>query len=173
MEYKLIRSARRSIAVEVTADGQVIVRAPRRMPQREIDSFVNERTGWIEKTVERMKNRRVRRTVAALTPDEIAEAKARAREVLTAKAAQYAALMGVRYKGIKITSAEKRLGSCSSAGNICFSYRVMFYPEKVIDYVVIHELSHLRHMNHGRAFYADVEKYMPDYRDAIRLMKES
>ena len=79
--------------------------------------------------------------------------------------------MGVRPASIKITGARTRFGSCSSKGSICFSWRLMQYPDAAIDYVVVHELAHLRHMNHSAAFYAEIARVMPDFEARRNLLK--
>ena len=84
----------------------------------------------------------------------------------------YGGLMGLMPLGISITGARTRFGSCSSAGRICFFWRLMQYPDEAVDYVVVHELAHLAYMNHSRDFYALIEKYMPDYRRRKKLLKE-
>ena len=85
---------------------------------------------------------------------------------------QYAKIMGLKYSRITITGAKTRFGSCSSKGNISYSYRLMFYPESAIDYVVVHELAHLIEMNHSQRFYAVIEKVLPDYKERIALLKK-
>ena len=72
---------------------------------------------------------------------------------------------------MKITSARTRFGSCSSKGSVCFSLYLMRYPAAAIDAVVVHELSHLRHHDHSPAFYAEVERWLPDYREREKLLK--
>ena len=79
--------------------------------------------------------------------------------------------MGLKYSRITITGAKTRFGSCSSKGNISFSYRLMLYPEAAREYVVIHELAHLLEMNHSKRFYAIIEKYIPDYKERKKLLK--
>jgi len=74
--------------------------------------------------------------------------------------------------GLKITSARTRFGSCSSKNSICFSWRLMYYPEPAIDYVVVHELAHIAHKNHGPQFWALVERYLPDYRARRAMLRE-
>ena len=78
--------------------------------------------------------------------------------------------MGLKYGRIKITSAKRRLGSCNTNAVICFSYRLMLYPEAAREYVVVHELAHLKYMNHSRDFYELVKQYMPDYKERKRLL---
>ena len=80
--------------------------------------------------------------------------------------------MGLRPAGVTITSARTRFGSCSAKGRLCFSWRLMQYPPEAIDYVVVHELAHLVHMNHGPEFYALIERYLPDYKARRKLLRE-
>ena len=94
-----------------------------------------------------------------------------AKIALTAKTAYYAKIMGLSYGRITITSAKTRFGSCSSKGNISFSYLLMLYPDEAIDYVVVHELAHLVEMNHSSAFYKIVENILPDYKNRQKLLK--
>ena len=91
--------------------------------------------------------------------------------VLQERTAHYAELMGVVYQSVKLSSAAKRWGSCSIKGNLNFSWRLVFYPLAVLDYVVVHELAHIKHHNHSAAFYALIERYMPDYRSRRALLR--
>ena len=84
---------------------------------------------------------------------------------------KYSELMGLYPSSVKITSARTRFGSCGPNNSICFSWRLMAYPAEVAEYVVVHELAHIKHRNHGDEFYALVEKYLPDYKDRRRLLK--
>ena len=86
---------------------------------------------------------------------------------------EYALVMGLEYNRISITGAKTRFGSCSSQKNICFSYRLMLYPEEAREYVIVHELAHLVEMNHSHRFYAIIERYMPDYKARRKLLKTS
>ena len=108
---------------------------------------------------------------AALTPERIAELKRKAKTELPPKIAAYAAILGVRPTGFKVTSAAKRFGSCSAKNSLCFSWRLMQYPPEAIDYVVVHELCHILHHDHSPAFYAAVARVMPDYKRREKLLK--
>ena len=79
--------------------------------------------------------------------------------------------MGLAPTAVKITSARTRFGSCSSKNSLCFSLYLMQYPPEAIDAVVVHELCHMRHRNHSPAFYAEVERWLPDYREREKLLK--
>lgn len=170
IRYELLRSSRRTAALEITSDGRVLVRAPRRTSRAWLDGFVLRHAGWIEVHLERQR----RRQEAHPEPTE-AEREAliqRAREVLPARTAHYAALMGLTPAAVTITGARKRFGSCSAANRICYSWRLMQYPEAAMDYVVVHELAHIVHKNHSRDFYACVERFLPDWRERRALLKE-
>ena len=84
----------------------------------------------------------------------------------------YGRLMGLMPTGLTITDARKRFGSCSGKNRISFAWRLMRYPEEAIDYVVVHELAHIRHKNHGEAFYQLIASVLPDYKERIKLLKE-
>ena len=169
MTYEIVRSRRRTVALEVTREGRVLVRAPLRMTQGEIDRFVAAHADWLEKAKAKVAARQAGHP--PLTEAEIAVLRQRAKEVLPGKVTHYAAIMGVVPTSVKITAAKSRFGSCSGKNGICFSLYLMQYPEEAIDYVVVHELAHIRHHDHSSAFYAEVAKVMPDYRARMKLLK--
>lgn len=170
--YKLIRSSRKTVAICVKPDGSVEVRAPRRAKLEFIEGFVKEKEGWIRATQEKMAARSAERRVITLTPRQTAEAKRRAKEYLAARCGHYAPLMGVDYRSIKVNSAKTRWGSCTSEGNLNFTYRLIFAEPELIDYIVVHELAHRREMNHSQRFWKVVADVMPDYRQRRAGLKE-
>lgn len=163
IEYTLIRSSRRTLALEITRDLQVIVRAPLRCSRREIDRFVDSRRDWIADKLALQRRRADARAALEPTPEQEVILRRRAAELIPQRVAYYAPLMGVTPTGIKITSARTRFGSCSGKNSLCFSWRLMLYPPAAVDYVVVHELAHIRHHNHSREFWNFVESVMPDY----------
>lgn len=168
-EYTLLCSARRTIALSIGRDGSLIVRAPYGTTERQIAPLLDRYAGWIE--THRARRAAIAERETRLSDDDIRRLKKEARIRLTEKTAYYAAVMGLSYGKITITSAKSRFGSCSSAGNISYSYRLMLYPEKAQDYVVVHELAHLVEMNHSGAFYAVVARILPDYKERRALLK--
>ena len=169
MDLEIIYSNRKTISITVK-EGRVIVRAPRGVSRSRIDSFVDKNREWIEKRIEITKNQHD--PIASMADAQIKRLRELARTYLTAKTEEYSQIMGLKFGRITITGAKTRFGSCSSKGNISYSYRLMLYPEAAIDYVVVHELAHLVEMNHSRRFYAIVEKVLPDYKERVKLLKK-
>ncbi len=168
MDYEIKYSSRRTLSLAVK-DGRLIVRAPIGTPKSRIEEAVSSHLSWIEKHIQRQLEKE--RLESSFSDDEIKNLKAAARRVLYQKTESYSKIMGLKYQKIRITSAKTRFGSCSSKGNISYSYRLMMYPEAAIDYVVVHELAHLLEMNHSKAFYKIIEKYLPDYKERRKLLK--
>ncbi len=165
-----IRSKRKTLAIQITDDG-IVVRAPMRMTQRDILSFLNEKRGWIHKH----RNKRVTalENTEPLTAAELHALADKACEVIPKKVAYYAKLIGVNYGRITIRNQKTRWGSCSDKGNLNFNCLLMLMPDEVIDSVVVHELCHRKHMNHSKEFYAETERVFPDYKRCQKWLKDN
>ena len=167
--YEVIKSKRKSIAVQVDSDCNITVRAPYFVSQKEIERFLEDKRDWLEKTVAnqmvKKKNKR------EYTIDDIEEMRRRAKEILPLKVAYYSQIMGVTPTSVKINSARKRYGSCSDKNSINFSLYLMDKDERFIDYVVVHELAHIVHHNHSREFYQLVSRFMPDYKEILKMYR--
>ena len=168
MDYTVKRSNRRTVGLEITNNCEIIVRAPIRISDKEIADFVCKYRGWIDKKLPEAEKRAEKSKAISEKEDELRRA---AREVIPPLVERYSKLMGLRPSSVKITSAEKRFGSCSGKNALCFSWRLMAYPTKAIEYVVVHELAHIKHHNQSAKFYALVEKYMPDYKERQKMLK--
>lgn len=166
-EYKIIRSSRKTVSIQVDADCNITVRAPYKVSEREIEEFVSDKKEWLEKAVLKQMNRN--RNKKEYTDDEIKMLREKAKTVLPEKVKYYSSIMDVYPKSIKINSAKKRYGSCSGENNINFSLFLMDKDERFIDYVVVHELAHIKHHNHSKAFYGFIESFMPDYKERKKL----
>ena len=169
MKYKLELSKRKSISISVKG-GELVVKAPLGTTTARAEAVIQKHRAWIEKHME-IEKKRIAQD-AALTDEKIAELKRSARTYLEEKTRYFANIMGLKYGRITITSAKTRFGSCSSKGNLSFSYRLMLYPEEAIDYVVVHELAHLLELNHSPRFYRIVASVMPDYKERQRILKK-
>ncbi len=169
MQYKIIRSDRKTLSICVNELCEITVRAPKKLPISKIKSFVDSNADWINNAVEKQEAEKQKKII--LDDGQIKKLKAVARVKLKEKADYFSQLMGVEYKGLKITSAKKRFGSCSTNNSLCFSYILLLYPEAAIDYVVVHELAHIRHHNHSKDFYNAIAQIMPDYKNREVLLK--
>lgn len=169
MNYRVIRSDRKTLSLEVTRGQEIIVRAPRRCAEARIEQFVRAHEDWIARALARQ--RALAEAYPEPTAGEEARLRAAAKEYLPARTEYYARIMGLRPQGVRITSARTRFGSCSAKNHICYSWRLMMYPPEAIDYVVVHELAHIPHKNHGREFYACIAKILPDYQKRRALLR--
>ena len=168
--YELIRSDRKTYAISIEPGGIVKVRVPRKINEKFLLHFLEEKEDWITK-----KYLQAKTIEKELPPTEaekllIKRYKNAAREYIPRRVEHYASLLGVSYSTITIRDQKTRWGSCSSEGNLNFNCRLVFVPDRIVDYVVIHELAHRRFMNHSKAFWKEVEKYMPDYKEQKKLL---
>ena len=161
---KIIRSNRKSLALEIKPREGLIVRVPFKTPQEQIEKFINDHKDWIEKHLKSMGERQKElSSVDKLTMDEIRTLAEQALKLIPERVKYYASLIGVTYGRITIRNQRSRWGSCSSKTNLNFNCLLMLTPPEVIDSVVVHELVHLKEMNHSERFYAEVLKVFPDY----------
>lgn len=168
MDINIIRADRKTISLSVDDNLQAVVRAPYGMSDKQIREYVANNSSWLEQAVVRKKRQLQRFDIS---DEEKKKLKALAEEIIPKRVKYYSSLMCLVPESVKITSAKKRFGSCSGRNSLCFSFYLLSYPMEAVDYVVVHELAHIRHHNHGREFYALVEKYMPDYKQRERLLK--
>lgn len=161
--YELIRSDRKTVSLGVDENGTITVRAPYRMAAALADRFVETHGEWIRLRLKEAQQRKQKRPV--YTEQERNAGKRLAAEILQEKCRLFAKRMGVGYGRITIREQKTRWGSCSGAGNLNFNWKLVLMPEKIQDYVVVHELAHRIEMNHSPSFWAVVENMIPDYKE--------
>ena len=174
-EIELIRSKRKTICIEITPDARVIVRAPKYASVSEINRLIGEKADWIDKNLRKMQEKQKERAEAPqpeLTKQEIKLLTTKAKRIIPQRVRYYANLMRVEYGRITIRMQKSRWGSCSGKGNLNFNCLLMRTPDEIIDYVVVHELCHLKEMNHSPRFWAEVEKVIPDYKERRKWLKD-
>lgn len=186
MNVKIIRSNRKTLAIQINPDLSVTVRAPMYAPQSDIERILREKEGWIQKHIEKIREQEANKkeiqgesvkseylTSEYLTNEEIKKLADKALQHIPKRVSYFAKQIDVTYGKITIRNQKTRWGSCSSKGNLNFNCLLMLTLSEVIDYVVVHELCHRKEMNHSVAFWAEVEKVLPDYKEQVKWLKEN
>lgn len=175
MKVTVIRSNRKTVAIQVNSDLSVTVRAPRSVSEKDIEEILKKKEAWISKHIEKIKETKERveaEPTEKLTREKVIALAEEALKVIPERVEYFAKVIGVTYGKITIRNQKTRWGSCSSKGNLNFNCLLMLAPPEVLDYVVVHELCHRKQMNHSKAFWLEVEKVLPDYKEARKWLKE-
>ncbi len=173
-EYQLIRSKRKTISLQVDREANVIVRAPRWVPKWQIEAFVSSKTDWINKHIEKAKERLTDVDASPLmSAEEYLRIHRKAKLAITNRVEYLSTVVGVSYNRISIRNQKTRWGSCSIDGNLNFHMMLVTMPDEIRDYVIIHELCHRKYMNHSREFWNEVEKYDSEYRAHRKWLKDN
>ena len=173
MDYEVIRSGRKTIAIEINR-GRVIVRAPFNMTDRYIVKYLIRKEDKIKKLL--AKDAKKWDKVKGLdlyTEEELKKIKEKAAAVIPERVKFYADKMGVTYNKVTVRCQRTLWGSCSSQGNLSFNCLLVLMPDEVLDYVVVHELCHRKHMNHAILFYNELAKNYPEYGKWRNWLKEN
>lgn len=176
MDTEIVRSNRKSIELNICRDGHIRVRVPFSVTDAEIAQVLKEKSSWIEKHRKQMLERQqsVREMWGnRLSAQDIQALADQAVKIIPEKVRYFAGKIGVDYGRISIRNQKTRWGSCSGKGNLNFNCLLMLTPDEVQDYVVIHELCHRKEMNHSPKFWAEVAKFMPDYKQKRKWLKEN
>ncbi len=166
--YQLIRSRRKTVSLQITLQGQVLVRCPLHMQKGQVDAFVQSKSLWIQKHLEKLQAD----PGAQLMEEEKARLHRQAKEVFWERVNYFAPIVGVTWEKITVRWQRTRWGSCSGKGNLNFNCLLLLAPPEVLDYVVVHELCHRKEMNHSKAFWELVAKVCPDYKAHRKWLKE-
>lgn len=168
------RSKRKSAAIKITADMQIVVFVPLYVSNNEIERMVISKSKWIDEHMLKVQSAIDERSkLEKITFEQIKELADQAVEYIPKRVKYYAEKENFVYNKITIKNLVSRWGSCSTKGNLNFNCLLMLTPDYVIDYIVVHELCHLREMNHSEKFWAEVEKIMPDYQRAELWLKQN
>lgn len=164
MKVTIIKSRRKTIAIQVNSDLSVTVRAPYGVTEKYIEEFLNKNEAWISKQMNEIKAKKKSvesGNVENVTLDKIKALADQALEIIPTRVEYFARIIGVTYGNITIRNQKTRWGSCSSKGNLNFNCLLMLAPPEVLDYVVVHELCHRKQMNHSKAFWACLITSLP------------
>lgn len=173
MTYKIIRSSRKTLALSIKGL-EVIVRAPYGVGEEMIEEFVLSHRDWIERQLYAAKKREERfADVDELCHQELQKLKRDALKVFEQRCAHYGLVMGVDYQKISVRCQKTRWGSCNSKGQLSFNCLLLLAPPEVLDSVVVHELCHIKYMNHSKEFYDELLKVFPNYKRCRDWLKEN
>jgi predicted metal-dependent hydrolase len=209
---QIIRSDRRSIALEIQTNGTLVVRAPRHVSHSFIQELLKEKQQWITEKQETIRNRLSKSVqykqgeelyylgkkyklnivdnlsvpvdfdngfkVLACDKEKIKERikcwyKKQAEKIIPQCVEQIANSHNLSFSNITITSAERRWGSCTGRKTLNFSWRIIMLPPDIIEYIVLHELAHLKELNHSKNFWLEVKQMMPDYKKKKKWLRDN
>lgn len=172
-EVSVIKSKRKTISIQVKPN-IVIIRAPLRMKETDIEKFVESKRNLIEKHLKSVSEKqKLLQDIEPYSEEEIKNFVARAKKIIPPKVEFYADKIGVTYNRITIRCQRTRWGSCSSKGNLNFNCLLVLLPDEIIDSIVVHELCHRKQMNHSEKFYAETEKVFPNYKQCHAWLKQN
>ena len=167
--YRIIRSDRKTIAIQIMPEGNVVVRCPGRMRSDDIKRFVESKTRWIEKHLAACNPIEP----SKLAEQEIKQLREMTRQLITRRVEYFAPFIGVTYGQIAIRTQRTRWGCCSSKGKLNFNCLLGLVPSVVLDYVVVHELCHRKELNHSDRFWNEVSRILPDYKVRKQWLKDN
>ncbi|MBE5882566.1 MAG: M48 family metallopeptidase [Lachnospiraceae bacterium] len=180
---RIVRSKRKSYGIVVDENGEVTIRIPLRGSLVTARKLAEEKRDWIYEKVNlqeqrrRMREEQEKERDRKYTPEQKEGIERRyrqaAKEYFPKRAEYYAGILGVTYERIRIAGQKTRWGSCSRSGTLSFNWKLMLAPPMVLDYVVVHELCHIKEMNHSPRFWKLVEEIMPDYKEYRKWLKEN
>jgi len=210
IQYKIIRSDRKSLALVIDSEAKLTVRAPFNAMGSEITNFIRQKKRWIiekQKKISALSNKYAPVVIKnggnilfqgnnyTIKMSNVSRIKISGENIIIPKGSKkekvvswlkkeakklirerldiYAGIMGVRYSALRISSARTRWGSCSGRDSLSFTWRLIMCPIQVIDYVIVHELSHITHKNHSPAFWTRVKKVIPDFKEQKNWLKSN
>ena len=171
-DTEILRTNRRTLALEVRTPGIVTVRVPRRTSERAVERLLYSHSDWIARALERIE-KRLAGAAPLLTDEELVQLRAAAVAELPELVSSWVPAVGAKPSRVQIRQQRTRWGSCSARGTISLNAQLMLLEPDLRDYVIVHELCHLTHHNHGPHFWAAVERVLPDYRTRRARLKEA
>ena len=170
MHYTLKRVQSKAIRIRVHADGRVVVTAPQRVSEKIIEKFVDEKRVWITDAQKKIAAK-PKRLLQSATPADYKKHKAAAMTLAAKRLAHFNAHYKLTYRRLTIRNSKTRWGSCSRTGSVSFSFAFALLPPALADYIVVHELCHIKEFNHSPRFWKLVSETIPDYKECKRLLR--
>ena len=160
-QYEIRYSKIKNVYIQIK-DGKVIIKAPKRISEKELEKIIEKKSGWIEKNLEKTSQKQEKSPL--YTEEQF-------KKIVEKNASELINTTGLIPRKIRIRDIKYAWGSCSNNKNITINKKLISYSESAIRYVILHELCHLKYMNHSKDFWNLVQKYMPEYRKAKAELK--
>lgn len=170
MNFDIIYSKRKTTALRVTKDNKIEVRCNGFISKSVIEKFVGEKKNWIKKIQTEIKIAKMDKI--CLTPELMVDLINKSHKIIPKRVEYYSKLMGIVPSSVKINTAKTKWGSCSGKNSLNFSCRLMLADDETIDYVIIHELAHIKEHNHSCKFWDIVRKYCSEYKKCKQELKK-
>lgn len=161
LEYEIIYSKIKNVYIQIK-EGKVIVKAPKKVKKEEIEKIIKQKSEWIQKALEKEINKQEKQPL--YTKEEF-------KKIIEKNVNELVQLTGLKPNKITIKQIKYAWGSCSSKKNITLNLELIKYSQEAIRYVILHELCHIKYMNHSKDFWNLVEKYMPNYKQVKKEFK--
>lgn len=170
-EFRVIFSKRRTLAIHITENCEIIVKSPVKLPEKEIQDFVNSKERWINRHIERInaQKERIFAFKAQYSAPNIPELRVKIEHFLL----KYKEIIGVEYLTYRLSNAKTVWGSCNATRKLSFNKKLYYCSNEIIEYVVVHELCHIKEMNHGKRFWNLVEQCLPEYKKLRKELKSN
>lgn len=160
-QYEIRYSKIKNVYIQIK-DGKVIIKAPKRISEKELEKIIEKKSGWIEKNLEKTSQKQEKSPL--YTEEQF-------KKIVEKNASELINTTGLIPRKIRIRDIKYAWGSCSNNKNITINKKLISYSELAIRYVILHEFCHLKYMNHSKDFWDLVKKYMPEYRKAKAELK--
>ena len=161
IQYEITYSKIKNVYIQIK-DGKVLIKAPKRIPKKELKKIIEQKTDWIEKSLEKEKKKQEKKPL--YTQEQF-------KQIIEKNANELIKITGLIPNKIRIKDIKYAWGSCSINKNITINQKLISYSEQAIRYVILHELCHLKYMNHSKEFWNLVQRYMPEYKQVKKEFK--
>lgn len=161
IQYEITYSKIKNIYIQIK-EGKVLIKAPKRISKKELETIIEQKKDWIEKNLEKEKKKQEKKQL--YTQEQF-------KQIIEKNANELIRETGLIPNKIRIKDIKYAWGSCSSNKNITINQKLIAYSEIAIRYVILHELCHLKYMNHSKEFWDLVQRYMPEYKQVKKEFK--
>jgi len=177
VKYNVRESARaKDVSITVEIDGSVVVVKPIGMSWSVVEEFIGKKKNWIFKSVKHFQKLKekygeIKKPIHRYSRKDYLKHKEASRALIHERVKYFNQNYDFPIKRIAIKNQRKCWGSCSKKGNLNFNYRLLFLPEHTRDYIIVHELCHLKELNHSKRFWALVERVIPEHKKIRKELK--